>query len=508
MCKVNAVIRVMSHLHRADFCLNHAMAVNVGHSIPGTDGLTVKSVGRSTTWAKLLSFLEPPSVEERSVNSFYSHAVMDHATTISSVVRDGKRYVWYHNPWGYDDDVRNGGYDWREAPDQEAYDKADAAQIEDIRNNVLLSDKHMYECYKIKLHGERLIAMLKNLEKRGDEDYRRVESIAENFNAWRYPRGDRKREQLSAFHVMSILALLKFATDSDHLVPIHPSLSMKNFGPQQEDGVDEFLEEVTRVNGACVLWSKVYMQRVDEVMTELLKKRVSVVPEALLLDTIENTLTKIHLRDNPRLALVEYMDKCGGQKHWRTVLSVVYDMLPEFGESRPIRNARLVAGENLHFHSAWHVEALWKLDLVVRYLENVIERNYGSVENDVLKPECVAGFVEVIYIVSSAEARASPEYTELVGRIASYIVKGRLHKLYEVEHFIKIVKMLIHCKQESFEDEVGVQARQSYPLPAPTRADQDSARKFLHEHADTYGYGVSTNGFREDTRKKRRRLEN
>lgn len=499
----------MSLLHKADTCLNHAMSVNVGHCIPDAEGYSVSTREPSTVWPKLLAFIERPHREERSVQSFYSHTIDGHSTTLSSVVRDGKRYVWYHNPWGLDGDLRDGKYEIVFAPDQQTFDNVDAAQIEDIRKVLHFSDQLIPESDKIKLHGLSVMNMVNNLLKRPDKK-KRDEQICAKWNLWR-SQGHMKNEKLPQYHVMSIVALLKFATDSDHLIPIHPFDSMKAFGPQQDDGLDIYLQKVTRIGGACVLWSKVYMQKVKKVMNDLLKHRVAVVSEADLLDTIKNTLTRSPIGEEddqehtPQLALARLMDSHGGQIHWKTILSLVYDMLPEFGERPPIRTTRIVAGENPYFHAAWHVEALWKLDLVARYVEESLVQNYGSIGSGDFKPECVAGFIEVMFIVSSAETRESPGYTELVGSIATYIVKRRLHKLPEVEVFTRMVKMLIKCKQESPGDEVGTRVRQSYPLPTSTRGDQENAQFFLQKHADTYGYGVSsTSEFREDPRKKRR----
>lgn len=498
----------MSFLHKADACLNHAMSVNVGHCIPDTEGYTVATRKPSTMWPKLLAFIERPHHEERSVQSFYSHTIDGHSTTLSSVVRDGKRYVWYHNPWGFDDDLKAGKYHIVEAPDQEIFDTVDAAQIEDIRKVIHFSDKLISECKKIKLHGASVMSMVDNLQKRPDKK-KSGEQISAKWMLWR-SRGNLINEKLPEYHVMSIVALLKFATDSDHLIPIHPFDSMKAVGPQQEDGLDYHLHKVTRSGGACVLWSKVYMKKVEKVMSDLLKHRVAVVTEADLLDTIKNTLTRSPIGEeddqehSPQLALARFMDSHGGQINWKTILSLVYDMLPEFGERPPIRTTRIMAGENPYFHSAWHVEVLWKLDLVTKYVRKSFVRKYGSIESGDFKPECVAGFIEVMYIVSSAETRASPGYTELVGSIATYIVKRRLHTLLEVEIFISMVKMLIKCKQEGSGDENSTRVRQSYPLPASTRGDLENAKLFLQKHADTYGYGgSSTKSFREDSRKKR-----
>ena len=503
----------MSRLHKADFCVNHAMSVNMAHTIPpDSEGYTVSKVGLSTTWARLLAFLEKPDREERTVVSFYSHTIAGHSTTISSVTRDGKRYVWYHNPWGYVDDLKYGQYDRTEAPDHETYDNAMAAQIEDIRKNVLVSNKRMYESNKIKMLGYRVPYMLRNYANRGQNERFRSSSIFDKYNHWR-SRGIRNGEKLPMYHVMSILALLKFATDADHLVVIHPFNSMKSIGPQRDDGIDCFVADVIGgEGGACVLWSHVYMRRVHEVMTDVLNKRVAVVREADMLDIIQNELTIIpfgkddHHQPNPESALAKYMDAYGGQKQWKTILSVVYDLLPEFAGQRPFRTTRLLAGENLHFHSPWHVEVLWKLDLVEKYVEEDLVRTYGTVKNANFKPEIVAGFVEMLYIVSSAAAKASLEYTENIGRITSFIVKSRLHKFEGVGKFSNMIKMLIRCKQNKYD--LDERSRQSYSIPAPTRADRESTRTILQKHADTYGYGVTNGRFREDTRKKRRMTNN
>lgn len=491
----------MSHLHKADICLNHAMSVGVAHTIAGEEGFSLPTAGPSTTWTKFLGFLEPPNPQEKHVSSFYAHTVVGHATTISSVVLDGKRYVWYYNPWGSDGDREKGAFGEANIP-EESFKNAEASEIEDIQINVSAGDEPMLEADKIKLFGFRLKSMLINLKQRGGEDARKSDDIMDRWDSWLY-------QSIDEYHAMSILQLLKLATDSEHLVVIHPMGSMDEIGPQSDDGVDHETKKVLSDHGACTLWSHVYMRRVHRVMTELLGKRSLLQTEAHVLDTIKNNLPRNRFdgEKTTRLALAKHMDTFGGQKELKTILSVVYDMVPEFRERRRIRTARVKSGENPRFNSNWHVEALWKLDLVPKYVVEALQRKYTQNSDTDLKPECVAGFIEAINLVASEEAKSHPAYSEETGRIATFVFQSRLHSFLMLENFVTMLKLLISCKQEQ-EIDHGENERQSYSLPDATISDRVSGKAFLQEHAEMYGYGVTGSRVTQDTRKKRRRTEN
>lgn len=95
----------MSHLNKADLCVNHALSVNLGFMLSGKeDRIEVASVGPSKIFTKFLDYIEPPGPEEKGVESFSAGALAGHACIISSVVNNGKRYVWWMNPWGADED--------------------------------------------------------------------------------------------------------------------------------------------------------------------------------------------------------------------------------------------------------------------------------------------------------------------------------------------------------------------------------------------------------------------
>ena len=498
----------MSSLHKADFCVNHAMSVNVAHNIAGRDGFCRDTAGPSTTWTTFLSFLEPPGPQERYVSSFYASTIEGHSTTISSVVINRKRYVWYFNPWGYRSDTKQGGYDQINAS-AKYLESAEVAEIEDLSNNICFEE--MDEVDKIKVMGFRLKHMMTNLEKADCKSAKRAKDVLQRWETSRFPRGDKSRGRLMPqWHVMSILQLLAFATDSNHIIVIHPFESMEERGVQRSDGVNRSTHRVLGSHGACVLWSTAYIKKVKRVVTQLFENRRSVlVTEAFMRDTIKSL--RLDGAENPQAFLATYMDQHGGQTHWKAILSAVYDTMPYSSRHRRIRKARLRAGENLLFGSTWHVEAIWKLDLVTAYVEKILCDKFGS-QYEVEKhdePEWVAGFIEAMYIVSTAEARARSDFVTRTAQLASYVVKSELHNMYDLKSFINMLKMLLSCKQLKHRAS-DVVDRQLYPLPTQTRADKASEKKYLQDHAAIYGYGATDDdgAFTEDTRKKRKSTRN
>lgn len=538
----------MAQLHKADVCLNHAMSVSVSHTNPdsmkragGREAhLHTLSNGVSKIYTKFITFLEPPHAETKPVESFFTQNIELHECSISSFVKDGKRYVWYYNPWGYLKDRDEKKSNTLTVPHKSCVEDAKASEIEGIRENVPAcgDDYPMFESEKIKLLGYRIFLMLKNLEKRGGDDARKAVDILQTHKLWLHPNGDTTKKGISELHVMSTLQLLKLATDSEHLVVIHPFDSMLLHGPQHGEDTcldDETLSEMKTCSddyGACVLWTTVYMRRVKKVMTEMLGKRRTV-PQ--LLETIKNTLTHDPLggEKGAKFALAKYNDEYGGQKGWKTILSAVYDMIPQEGRNDDVKTRYR---ESSDLNSNWHVETVWKLDLVYNYVKEAIDRKHGTVDTidtiDVY-PECVAGFIEAIYIVASAEVRANPAYLEEVGKIATFVIKSRLHTLNGVYDFVRMLKLLIICKQDKhFEkfrramlgkhwtweqimsgelENMIVQdaqdyERKSYPLPTVTRSDRDDIPRLLQEHAGIFGYGAKNGSeFTEDKRKKRQR---
>lgn len=496
---------VMSHLHKVDVCLNHATSVSVG-----LERYQDETSGFSDIWTQFLHFIELPTSQDRYVQSFSCDNIKGHDCSISFCVMDSRTYVWYNNPHGYVLDRDANEFTNINVPNQECLDEAEASEIEDILKNFsVCNDLPMYEAEKIKVLGLRLNHMLSNFRKRGEVSANRVDDIFERLSAWR----KLNQRNLPQYHVMSILQLLKLATNSDHLVVVHPSDSMPEVGPQTEDGIDDETWETLTKHGACSLWTKMYMQRVRIVLTEFLE-RPGEQDEAELLNIIEQVLTTDNLdgEENEQLALAKYMDAIGAHKQWRMILSIVYDSIPD-GVTVASKSLSTRSHKKNRLHSDWHVETLWKLDLVLEYVGEALDRKHGvdGIDEWPVDVVCVAGFVEAIYAVASVEARAHPTYLEETAHIASFIVKSRLHNWNGLRVFVNMLRMLISCKHDE-----GVQShendeepeRQSYPLPVLTRADRENGKTHLQQHAKIFGYGaLDGSNFIEDKRKKRRRTK-
>lgn len=488
----------MSHLHKADVCLNHATSVSIG-----LDRYQHETSGFSEIWTQFLSFIESPNCNDRMVDSFSCNNITGHDCSISFCVMDSKTYVWYNNPEGYILDRNSKEFTNVNVPNQECLDIAEASEIEDIKKNcTVCNDVPMYEAEKIKVLGVRLYSMLSNFRKRGEGNANRIDDIFERLSTWR----KLNQRDLPRYHVMSILQLLKLATNSEHLVVVHPADSMPEVGPQISDGIDDETFDTMTAHGACSLWTKMYMRRVRRVITDFLE-RPGEQDESELLGIIEKVLTTDNLdgEDNDQLALAKYMDAIGGHKEWRMILSIVYDSIPDgvtvASKSLGTRSGRL--------RSDWHVETLWKLDLVLKYVGEALDRKHGidGIDEWPVDVVCVAGFVEAIYAVASAEARAHPAYLEETGNIASFIVKSRLHNWEGLRVFVNMLRMLISCKHDE-----GVQSgegeRQIYPFPVVTRADRENGKTHLQQHAKIFGYGaLDGSNFTDDKRKKRRRTK-
>ena len=519
----------MTELHKADVCLNHAMSVTVGHSIPchKSAARDLPSFGLSQMYTKLLAFLDVPKYGDSYFETFIAHNISSHSTSISSLVKGGKRYVWYNNPWGYGGDVYGTKHtldeemDWKYGNlSEETRNSFVDADLSNIRQNVAASlHDPMTDPMKLKLLGRRLQAMHLMLPEH------RFKDIRDRFTTWKYPNGNpnaphqhypgKTETPLPDLHVMSILQLLKLMTDSEHLVVVHPFDSMSLRGPQDSnEGIDDQTKKIEKGGGACTLWSAMYIRKARRETTRLLEKRV--LREDEVMNHIKNTLTADPFdgEGNPRLALSKNMEEIGGQKHWKTILSTIYDMIPDIGHAfnpdagpRYSKRARKRVSETSRFSSEWHGETLWKLDSI----EDLV---YGQVEHLFLNgdpyafgvtpnAECAAGFIEAIYIVASPEARAHPAYLEEVGRIMTFVVKSKVHSFSSLQFFVSMLKLLISCKHdESLSENTDIE-RQSYPLPTLTRADRESAKELLRKHAEAFGYGATGDSdFVEDKRKK------
>lgn len=498
----------MSQLNKADVCVNHSMAVNVAHWVPdsvaeGFDEPSFETTGTSRTWAKFLEYLESPGRQDEGVESVMLQNITYHACSMSSFVKNGKRVVWYQNPWGYFADMSSDVYNL-DVPDMECVETAEQSEIEDVKIDFAPNQTNpMHEAAKIKLLGYRVKNMVWNLQKRGSDGIKKFDAITTEFDHWReHSREGKRPRPVPEMHIMAILQLLKLATNSHHLIVVHPKDSMPHMGPQIYDDIDEETRAVINQAGACIVWSTVYMRRVSRVMGReiLLRKNTQ-----HYLDIISETLTKDHLdgEENARLMLAKYIDAHGGQREWKAILSYVYDVIPE--KARTAIRTRY--GDKSRFHTHWHQKALRELDMVISYITKEHERLYGAVGlGDMeLCTTCIAGYVEAINIVASQEAKSRPSYTEETGKIAVYIKKSSLHHLVGTSLFINMVKNMISCKHDPSVMENASRQRVQYQLPPTTRTDKNTATELLAEHRRIYGYGASENfDFIQDTRKRPR----
>lgn len=168
------------------------------------------------------------------------------------------------------------------------------------------------------------------------------------------------------------------------------------------------------------------------------------------------------------------------------------------------------SGKNKRLNSDWHVETFWKLDFVLKHVGEALDQKHGIDDTDEWSVDvvCVAGFVEAIYAVASAEARAHPAYLEETGNIASFIAKSSLHNRDGLRVFVNMLRMLISCKHDEGVQDGAERERQIYPLPVVTRADRESGETLLQQHAKIFGYGaLDGSNFIEDKRKKQRRTK-
>lgn len=505
----------MSHLDKADLCVNHALSVKLGFMLgeEEEDRIVVASKGPSKIFTKFLAYVEPPGPEEKGVESFFAGALRGHACTISSVVNNGKRYVWWMNPWGAHEDW----YKWDEIKNDplpvppgcnDVWKKVNEAEIEDVKKNADVSDSPLPEHVKIRTLHDRLGSMLGKSRGRGAAEERRADVICHKFNLWAVDGSPLINPPLPEGHVMNTLQLLKLMTDAEHLVVIHPFRSMPGRGPQTDDGIDcDTRSVVGSGGGACVLWSNVYMKRVQRVMGEFLADRKPKRTEAALLELVTNVLTTNNLGGelHATQALANFMDLHGDRlEGWKTILSIVYDIIPEKADQRVTRFST-----STRFNSDWHAEIMWKLRLVMHYIKKQVDKNGTRPATDMdLVPEVIAGYIESIFIVASAEARDQPAYTETVGHIATFVEKNRWNSLQFLNAFVNMLRFLVSCKHNETIPVNNEAERRNFQLPTLTRTGRDRGQTFLKEHAALYGYGaLDGSDFSEDTRKRRRRTE-
>lgn len=227
--------------------------------------------------------------------------------------------------------------------------------------------------------------------------------------------------------------------------------------------------------------------------------------EAALLELVTNVLTTNNLGGelHATQALVNCMDLHGDRlEGWKTILSIVYDIIPEKADQQVTRFST-----STRFNSDWHAEIMWKLRLVMHYIEKQLDTNGTRPATDMDRVhEDIAGYIESIFIVASAEARDQPAYTETVGHIATFVEKNRWNSLLFLSKFVNMLRFLVSCKHNETIPVNNEAERRNFQLPTLTRAGRDRGQTFLKEHAALYGYGaLDGSDFVEDTRKRRRR---
>lgn len=482
----------MSDLHMADLCINHALGVTFAYNSPTyrkfQRDVHLRPAGsNSYVLDHFLDYLEPPPAPgDIAVHSFYSRNIKRHSCSISSFVKDSKRYVWYNNPWGFEVDAKHLLKE-RALPvpvDVPFRDKT----IQDLfRKNIILKEL-------VGVHEEDLIRM--NIQRITDFVIAQGGAFYDTFFNKVYDWMNPKRpfsfrwwwnkEWDGNFHVMTLLFFLKTLAGAEHLEVLHPRDTMPSVGPQTSDGI---CTEVLGNGGvgACSLWTVLYVSKVKEMLgSQLLDpKRNSI---ASLVYTVKTTLTSELLggEKTPRDAVARMMGMFGMQEDLKSIMSTIYDMIPD-------RRDRMKVERRAVFLDLDRIEELVRVNLreaISKECTAAQAASYNANLDNVRCYEAVAGFLEAATVVASvAEKRNADEFKEKLRIIIMFTVRhhkvGNIHFL---KQFIKALKTMIKCKH----DELVGPGRQEngrvlYPVPRATRGGLPTENDIFETHSRVFG---------------------
>ena len=469
----------MSTLHPREKCVNNIISFTEQYVTPELFELRIQSdlSKQCTIWTKFLEYLKPPKQDEVGVHVYPSPYIDGHATSLCDFVKGGKRYVWYHNPWGFSPDRRY-VLDPEDIDDHEIeiiFSHFRRTSVEDNPDMEFLG-RHLNPTTKLYINCMRL----QILQKRDFEH-----KIRDKVTAWQ-GKNDR---HVNSFHIMSALYTLKCLTNnSDHLEVIHPQDSMLPIGPQTSDGLSPLFQEHSFIPtvseiGACTLWTSLYNAKVLSTIGDDLRKRRNI---SYILETIRKRLTNNFLdgEKTVRLALAKFTsnDSRGyieqdRKQVLKEVYTFVYQLIPRNDDSRLQEVGTRMKSKN-PLWTSWHRKVFREIDNI---LNKVVDKTISDFNKDprILKDGLntfvSAGFLEIFRILAERKGQIymSVPMTKLILTMVNKINKLGLNSYRRLCSFASGVTALILCKHEEEKDFV-LPADDPYVVPFTRKRLLDS----------------------------------
>lgn len=432
----------MSSLEKSDRCLNHAIGVTMAYARQDYQRFA-HSTGRkykgnnSPLFNKLLGYMKPPTESSTSVESFPCENFHGHSTAMHSFVKDGKRYVWYTNPWGFELDLKRDNAAYSAEIIQQAQQFGDKT-LRDITRQEMTSPLFEGKTNEVKTRINSFRVLAYGLRQSKKRSFQRLHvSLCPGHGVG---------------HVFSLLVSLKILTKANHLVLLNPTESMPAEGPQVHDGVFDFLCKHTQYSlGACSIWTSIYTKAMKRVITDQLSKRRSATS---ILNTVRGKLASLRFlydgEKTPQDTIAKIMIQSADLQEVKGILAFVYDMIPE---REDVFSYTTRFSENNSALSSWHHEMFRRLDLVFGIVQNMYTA-YAK-DNSVTDIDRVHGvhstaaMIEMVRIASSQVKRAEPKFIDVTGRFALYVTSNKMDDVHTLKKFSGLIKLLCTCKHNA-----------------------------------------------------------
>ena len=432
----------MNNLSPCDICVNHTLAVTKSEfSISFLSELVWKyDFGeyygiddKIKPWHIIKRLLEKPKIGEAKVEAHLIDNIPDHATVLGILTKNGKKVIFYYNPWGYNGDNQHTNTRYVGMPEivQKGIDHVSSRNLLDETFTTTRTSKPSSVLGIMNLKVRKFISRLPP---------HRQKQIETDFDEWSaYEEG-----HWNKCHVVSTIMLLKLFYGLDHLVVLNPSETMEKIGTQMKynDGIseatDEYLEERPSY-GACGIWTTLYRRRAMELLEPHLETNK---PLSYFIDIIKNKLSSDLLEENQtareRLALFMFEDMNYRENYTmsdkrnviqilRPILKQIYLLIPEKSPTPMTRFAK-----KYPMKTAWHKDVFGRLNKIIE--------EFRGIEDG---PAYIPAFYQVLNIISKKESD-----THIIQKIVSEIERRDYMSFEFLDEFISMVTILIICKHE------------------------------------------------------------
>lgn len=249
---------------KSEVCVGHALSLTTGASmgarLTGPHQASHRGIFR---YMDIFTSRDTPGRGDLMILDFGEENIPEHATSLFILKTDTSTFIWYNNPWGYRDD-----------------NKLSLRQLKEFERD--REERGLYP--KLELRYRR-IHHSKALMKQTDAD----SAAKAAYTEWARSGEEYSREEgmISPVHVVSAIQRLKLKHRKEHIVVIHPSVSMNEVGPQSlyDDGVKSSHHGVIsciRDKGGCVVWNELYATYAMVLVRNARKEGGDVSPGALM----------------------------------------------------------------------------------------------------------------------------------------------------------------------------------------------------------------------------------